>query len=127
MSLEEIGLAVSAIGSISGILLIIFGGFFYLIENKNRMRIAQALRSLGIGILILIVTFPFAILHRLIAEASSVETSISGIIIMSVFLGTPLIAMGVALYIGLNEKVEQILNPTTAQEKLRYYTPMPKK
>jgi hypothetical protein len=126
MPLENIGLTVSAIGCILGILLIIFGVFFFLIKNKNRVMIAKAARTLGIGVLTITVSIPFAIPNHLLAESTSDGTSISGVIILSVFLGSPLIFMGLASYIGLNEKARQILHSTTAQEKLRYYSPIQK-
>ena len=116
MPLENIGLTVSAIGCILGILLIIFGVFFFLIENKNRVMIAKAARTIGVGVLMITVSIPFSIPNHLLAESTSDGTSISGVIILSVFLGSPLISMGLASYISLNEKASQILNPTTAQE-----------
>ncbi|WP_338472875.1 hypothetical protein R4Z10_09200 [Niallia sp. XMNu-256] len=127
MPLEKIGLTVTTIGCTLGILLIIFGGFFYLIENKNRVMFAKAVRTLGIGIVIIMVSIPFSIPNQLLAGPNPNEISISDLIILSVFFGSPLIFMGVACYIGLNSKAHQILNPTTAKEKLRYYSPAQQK
>lgn len=125
MALENVGLTVSAIGFILGVLLLSLGGFFYLIKNKNRMMIAKAARTIGIGIVTIMVSIPFSIPNQLLAESTSYE--IWSVIILSVFLGSPLIVMGLACYKGLNAKAHQILNPITAQEKLRYYSPMQKK
>jgi hypothetical protein len=109
MPLEKIGLTVTTIGCILGILLIVFGGFFYLIENKNRVMIAKAARTLGIGIVTITVSIPFSIPNQLLAESNPDEISISGLIILSVFFGSPLIFMGLACYIGLNSKAQQLL------------------
>jgi uncharacterized sodium:solute symporter family permease YidK len=125
MALENVGLTISAIGFILGVLLLSLGGFLYLIKNNNRMMIAKAARTIGIGILMIMVSIPFSIPNQLLAESTSYE--IRSVIILSVFLGSPLIVMGMACYKGLNEKAHQILNPITAQEKLRYYSPMQKK
>jgi hypothetical protein len=104
-----------------------FRRFFYLIENKNRVRIAKAARTLGIGIVTITVSIPFSIPNQLLAESTPDEISISGLIILSVFFGSPLIFMGLACYIGLNSKAHQILNPTTVKEKLGYYSPIQQK
>ncbi|MFC2946946.1 hypothetical protein [Virgibacillus sediminis] len=114
--MENIGLTVSAIGCISGILLVIFGGLFYLIENENLAMSAKAARTLGIGILMIMISIPFSIPNQLIAGSTSNDISISGVIILSVFLGSPLISMGLASYTALNAKAHQILNPAIAQE-----------
>ncbi|RDW19695.1 hypothetical protein [Oceanobacillus chungangensis] len=127
MPLENIGLTVSAIGCILGILLIIFGVSFFLIENNNKVMLAKAARTIGIGVLTITASIPFSIPNHLLAESTSDGTSILGVIILSVFLGSPLLFMGLACYIGLNEKASQILNSSTAQEKIRYYSPIQKK
>lgn len=127
MLLENIGLNISAIGCVLGFLFIIFGGLFYLIENKNRVIIAKAARTLGLGVLMVTVSIPFSIPSQLLAKSTSGEISLSGVIILSAFLGSSLIFMGLATYIGLNTKAQQILNPVTAQEKLRYHAPMQKR
>ncbi len=127
MPLEKIGLTVTTFGCILGILLIIFGGFFYLIQNENRVIFAKAARTLGIGIVTITVSIPFSIPNQLLAGSTPDEISILGLIILSVFFGSPIIFMGWACYIGLNSKAHQILNPTTAKEKLRYYSPIQQK
>ena len=68
MALENVGLTVSAIGFILGVLLLSLGGFFYLIKNKNRMMIAKAARIIGIGILMIMVSIPFSIPNQLLAD-----------------------------------------------------------
>ena len=127
MPMENIGLTVTSIGCILGVLLVTFGAFVYLIENKNRVMIAKATRTLGIGIITIMVSIPFSIPNELLAKSTTEEISILGVIILSVFLGSPLICMGLASYIGLNAKARQILNATTAQGKLSYYSPVQKK
>ena len=122
MAFENIGLTITTIGFILGILLIIFGGLFYLIENNKKFMIARAVRTLGIGIITIMVSIPFSIPNQLLAVTTSSEISIVDVIIMSLFLGSPLLFMGLASYIGLNEKAQQILNSITAEEKLRSYT-----
>ncbi|WP_099363258.1 hypothetical protein [Fredinandcohnia onubensis] len=125
MPLENIGLTVSTIGCILGISLIIFGGLFYLLENKNRVMIAKASKTLGIGIFMVTLSIPFSIPNHLLAESTSDD--ILGIIILSIFLGFPLIFIGLASYIALNAKAHEILNLTSAQEKIIYFSPMQKK
>jgi len=123
MPLGNIGQMVSTVGCVLGFTLIIFGGFVYLIENKNRVLIAKSLKTIGIGILIITTCIPFSIPSHLL-EAS---TSVSSAIILSVFLGSPLLLMGLASYIGLKAKALQILNLPKAQEKVIYFSPVHKK
>jgi hypothetical protein len=125
MPLENIGLTVSTIGSIVGISLIIVGGLFYLLENKNRVMIAKAAKTLGIGLFVITLSIPFSIPNHLLAESTSDD--ILGIIILSIFLGFPLILIGLASYFALNAKAHEILNHTTAQEKIIYFSPIQKK
>ena len=63
MPFEDIGVTVTTVGGILGIVIIIFGGFLYLIGNKNnRVMIATAARTIGVGIMTIMVSIPFSIL-----------------------------------------------------------------
>jgi cell shape-determining protein MreD len=127
MPFEGIGVTVMTVGGILGIVMIIFGGLLYLIGNKNKVMIATTARTLGAGIMTLMVSIPFSIPNHLLVESTSDEFSVFGVIVLSVFLGLPLIFMGLASFIGLNEKAQQILNSTTAEDQLEHYSPILKK
>lgn len=119
MLFENIGLTVTAIGGILGVLLIIFGGSVYLLE-KNGVKSVTSARTLGIGIIAVMVSISFSIPNQLLAQSTSTEISMLGVIIISVFLGSPLIFMGLASYIGLNSKAHQMLNAAAEQEEVRH-------
>ena len=125
MSLEYIGLTVTVIGSMIGVLLVLFGALFFFFKTNNRVKTANAARILGIGVFLIMGSIPLSIPNHLLATSSSDGTSVSGVIIMSVFLGSPLLFMGLASYIGLNGKARQILNSAAAQEEI-YYSPRQK-
>ena len=120
MPFQDIGVTVATVGGIMGIVMIISGGFLYLIGKNNRVMIATTARTIGIGIMTLTVSIPFSIPNHLIVESTSNEFSVFGVIILSVFLGLPLIFMGLASYIGLNAKAHEILNATTTQDQLEH-------
>lgn len=128
MPFAEIGLIVTKVGSMVGILIIIFGAFLYLIENKNRgVMFATAARALGVGSLIVMVSIPFSIPNLLLSASSIQEISMLSIIIISVFLGSPLIFMGLASFISLHAKAHVILRTIVAQGELETLSPIQKK
>lgn len=113
MPFEHIGVTVMTVGCMMGLVIIILGGLLYLVGSKNNRVVAITARTIGVGIMTIMVSLPFSIPNRLLVEATS---DAFGVIILSVFLGFPLIFMGLASYIGLNEKAHQILNSNTAQD-----------
>ena len=122
MPVQDIGITVTTVGGIMGIIMIILGGFLYLIGRNNRVMIATTARTIGVGIMALMVSIPFSIPNHLIVESTSNEYSVFGVIILSVFLGLPLIFMGIASYIGLNAKAHEILKSNTTQNQLEHYS-----
>ena len=90
MPVQDIGITVTTVGGIMGIIMIILGGFLYLIGRNNRVMIATTARTIGVGIMALMVSIPFSIPNHLIVESTSNEYSVFGVIILSVFLGIPI-------------------------------------
>jgi hypothetical protein len=119
MRLENIGLTVSVIGLVSGVLLITCGVLLYLMNKKSKRVVATAARAIGIGTMITMFSIPFYILDYLLAGSAGGGVNLAGTIILSVFLGSPLLAMGIASYIGLNQKAQEMLTPE-AEDKIRY-------
>jgi glycopeptide antibiotics resistance protein len=117
MRLENMGLTVTAIGCVLGVLFITFGILFYLMDKKNRRLMAIATRTIGVGIITTTFSIPFSIWYHLVTTAGGGNAF--GDIILSVFLGSPLLAMGIAAFIGLNAKAEELLKAEATEDKIR--------
>lgn len=121
MLLESIGLGVSAIGCLLGALLIMVGSFYYLSQSKtrfkNRFTMANAVRTIGIGIVLVTASIPFSIPNHLVATSFASEINIIGVIITSAFLEAPFVLMGLACFVGLNDKAYTLL-----EDRKSYHT-----
>jgi hypothetical protein len=111
------GLTVTAIGCVLGALLIIFGILFYLMDKKNRRLMAIGIRTIGFGIITTTFSIPFSIWYQLSITAGG--GNVFGVTILSVFLGSPLLAMGIVAFIGFNAKADELLKAQAAEDKIR--------